>query len=201
MTNPVNRAMTWLRGLPLTRQQWLGLGIALFLLAMVGWVLWAILATDTAAPETTTGEPLETVKGEKVGFTITQNGRLRWQLDVDQAHYLQGKSEAILEGVHGTLYNDDGDPVAKFESPRGQYADEQSRITLRDGVTVTAVNGGTVLKAAEIQWSTEADRVSALGGVTIEGEHGMHSEANTANFTLDMSDMVLRGNTLTEIEQ
>ncbi len=140
-------------------------------------------------------EPAEDgMVGEKVTFTVTESDHKKWELRVEKAVYFTDRTGADLTGVSGDFYDLDGNVIARFVAPTGQYKTETKSVTLTNGVSVTSANGsGSGITAPTVVWSAKSDKVVASGGVRVTlGKHAT-LRASRCDFDLDFSKVSLMG--------
>lgn len=144
------------------------------------------------------GKLADDVVGEGVSFTITEGDKKRWELKVNQTVYDQDQEWARLKKVSGLFYGDDGEVVAEFESPTGDFNQKKKKIILKDGVVVHSVpkkksDPVSVLKAPEVTWGSDMDFVLADGGIRLTTEGFGESKARRCKFSMDFTDIRLEG--------
>jgi len=136
----------------------------------------------------------EGMVGENVTFTVTEADHKKWELRVKKAVYYGDRSGATLTDVSGEFFTPNGEIVARFQAPKGDYKDETKAVVLTNGVSVTTVDGsGSGIMAPKVVWSSKSDKVVADGGVRVQlGRHAT-IRASRCEFNLDFSKVSLLG--------
>jgi LPS export ABC transporter protein LptC len=139
--------------------------------------------------------------GQDVTFTITQQGKKSWILHAEHVTYTPDQQLAKLSTVKGQTFRPDGQPVAEFTAPVGEYNQATKTITLRDGVTAKSLGPKpVVLTAPTLTWKGNAPMANATGGVVIQNPSFGKSTANTCEFALDFSHIALQGNATSTVQ-
>jgi LPS export ABC transporter protein LptC len=139
--------------------------------------------------------------GQDVTFTITQQGKKSWILHAEHVTYSADQRMAELVTVKGQTFRPDGQPVAEFTAPAGQYDQVTKTITLHDGVTAKSLgNKPVVLNAPTLTWTSNAPMAKAKGGVLIQNPGFGKSTADTCEFSLDFNHIALQGNATSTVQ-
>jgi hypothetical protein len=183
------------------------------------------------------------VIGKQASFTVTQNNHRQWELLVQEALYVDTTatatpttgdkvgepappappqaSQAYLKGIQGQLFNEQGQGVATFNAPYGQYDQAKQHLKLEGGVTVVAQRAAASLgdaspkgiattaagnanafrvSAPTLQWQSGNPKLLASGGVVVTLGSLGQSTAGQARFSLDLSEIELRGNAISTLQ-
>lgn len=126
------------------------------------WLYWG----STVPAPTGDKKPQVGVRAAVHNTTLTQKegGKVLWELKVGEA--LQTDSETVdVKDLDGVVYLKNGDKMM-VRSGGGKILVKENRFALDDGVTVRLENGGS-LKAREVSWEQEGDRLVASGDVRV----------------------------------
>lgn len=150
--------------------------------------------------------PGEVVKADAITFTVTEGDQKKWDVLVDRAIYYEDQTGAHLKGLKGRFYNASGQPTAEFVAPYGEYDQQKDRFEMRGGVTVKTVAQAAAtrqmaLQAPTVIWSSGEPFIQANGGVVVQAGQFAQTNAQRAQFSLDMSTIQLQGGTATTIQQ
>jgi LPS export ABC transporter protein LptC len=141
------------------------------------------------------------VVGKQVTFTITEGAHKRWDILSAKAYYFDNANKATIEGITGTLFNDEGKASATFTAPAGTFDQIGKELVLTGGVTVkSAEEGAASLTAPQMTWSPKIDKVLAIGGVHMIKKGFGDSTANQCQFKMDFSSIELVGNAQTQMD-
>lgn len=94
-----------------------------------------------------------------------QNGKLLWKFSVEELENLKLDGKAILKGVQGKVYRNDGS-VLDVNSGGGIIAQEAETFALDRGVKAKLSSGGT-LNAEKVEWNQAKDVITATGNVKV----------------------------------
>jgi LPS export ABC transporter protein LptC len=156
-------------------------------------------------------QQLEATKGNRVvgtdvTFTVTQGAQKQWDVLVKKAIYFDDQQGAELKGLSGTFYNKAGQPTAEFVAPYGTYDQAKEHLELKGNVSVHTLKGkaggqAMALTAPTITWNGSDPMLHATGGIHLQAGTFANTTANTAAFSLDMSQINLSGNTVSSLKR
>ncbi len=141
-----------------TQRRWLAIAVA--------------LALTACQPETTSDSPSdapEPITDEQLTLrnaTLEQaddDGEILWKINARETRYSDDKQAAELEGLTGNLLQD-GEPILKVRAERGEIRlDEEDgeKIFLRGKIEATDPRNGLMIRARELDWFPQDDRVVA----------------------------------------
>jgi hypothetical protein len=177
-------------------------------------------------------EQTDPVLGKQASFTVSQHQHRQWTLTVAEALYSEAsptpanandtptgeapttltpqQGKAYLKTINGQLFNQQGQPVATFSAPYGEYDQSQQYLKLEGGVKVLAhrqaapsagaaalprANSADALSvmAPTLLWRGDQPKLLATGGVVVSLGSLGQSTAREARFSMDMSEIELRG--------
>jgi LPS export ABC transporter protein LptC len=146
------------------------------------------------------------VVGTEVTFTVTQGAQKQWDVLVKKAIYFDDQQGAELKGLSGTFYNKAGQPTAEFVAPYGTYDQAKEHLELKGNVSVHTIKGkaggqAMALTAPTITWNGSDPMLHATGGIHLQAGTFANTTANTAAFSLDMSQINLSGNTVSSLKR
>jgi LPS export ABC transporter protein LptC len=186
------------------------IGLLLLLVGGIGFAIWTV--RDTAPPAHTVAQPEKEkdsgLTGENVSFLVTEGERKKWKISAKKAFYNDAHSVAQLTDIQGEFYNASGQPILKFQAPKGQYLNKNNAVELSGGAVAKSVEATDPkapqkastsgisqgeLKAPKMVWNAKTDRVTASGGVVLSFPHGV-SRAQACKFNLDFSVISFSGN-------
>lgn len=151
--------------------------------------------SDTAAQI----QRIEKAQGQTITLTETKAGQRKWVLKMKEIKYSKDNSIAELIGVEGLLYGDKQDVMFTFQAPTGEYYKENNRVILHKGVTMVSPSAKVMLKAPDMDWSSNSDVITATGGVQMQKEGFGTSQAQKAVFAMDFSKIEFSGGALSNI--
>jgi len=99
-----------------------------------------------------------------------REGRKAWELEAEEAQYLEDSQEVLVRKPRTSLYMKDGERVT-VSGGQGKIefaGKELQKATLHDNVEIHV--RGFVVRAEEAVYDRDADKVFAKGPVTIEGD-------------------------------
>ena len=151
-------------------------------------------------PSEALGATEEMAIGHDVSFTFTEEGRKKWEMLVDLAHYDNEGTEAELKGVKGEFYNPDGKILATFSAPKGHYNGESNRFQLSERVTVKGQGDeGFHLEGDVLDWGSGKPKISVSGNVKVTLPNGGKSTAQRCLFTPNFAYIQLSGGSTTAL--
>jgi LPS export ABC transporter protein LptC len=183
------------------------LGIAIFLVAIVGLGLGSIFYTmyrlrnhqEFLSDYSPRIEQIEKAKGETITLTETTEGSRKWVLKMKEMKYSKDKSSAVLTGIQGIVYGDSQKVLAIFEAPNGEFFKNDNRVILTEGVKMISPSTKVRIQAPKMDWSSKTGVVIATGGVVMAKEGFGSSRAQRAEFAMDFSRIQFSGNTASVI--
>ena len=99
-----------------------------------------------------------------------QDGKKLWEFSVEQLESISGSGEAVLKGVKGKIYREDGSEII-VEAGGGRINNDDKNFALDRGVKATLSTGGEIT-AEEIAWNQKDDVITASGKVkVVKDEH------------------------------
>lgn len=99
-----------------------------------------------------------------------QDGKKLWEFSVEQLESISGSGEAVLKGVNGKIYREDGSEII-VEAGGGRINNDDKNFALDRGVKATLSTGGEIT-AEEIAWNQKDDVITASGKVkVVKDEH------------------------------
>lgn len=99
-----------------------------------------------------------------------QDGRKLWEFSVDELESISGKGEAVMKGVKGKIYREDGS-VIDVVAGGGRINNDDKNFALDRGVKATLSTGGEIT-AEEVAWNQKDDVITASGKVkVVKDEH------------------------------
>ncbi|MCA9798921.1 MAG: LPS export ABC transporter periplasmic protein LptC [Cyanobacteria bacterium HKST-UBA04] len=198
--NPLKHLTTWIKNLNVQQ-----LGFATFLLFLAGFVLASIgysIIRLNAHPELleethTLTDVAEQTSGDLISLTETRNGKPKWIIKVKSIQYNSENTQAAMEMVTGTIYNEEGGVLLNFIAPKGRFYKENSRIELTKTVELQSPSAQITMKAPFMTWSSLKDEIEASGGIVFSKQDFGRTLANKAVFAMDFSAIELYGNVQT----
>ena len=99
-----------------------------------------------------------------------QDGRRLWEISVEALESISGSGEAVMKGVKGKIYREDGS-VIDVTAGGGKINNDDKNFALDRGVKATLSTGGEIT-AEEISWNQKDDIITATGKVkVVKDEH------------------------------
>jgi len=98
-----------------------------------------------------------------------RDGKKAWELEADEAQYLQGQNQVVVRKPRTTLYMKDGEKVT-VTGDQGTVefvGKDLQKAMLHDSVEIHV--RGFVVRAGDAVYDRTADKIVAKGPVTIEG--------------------------------
>jgi LPS export ABC transporter protein LptC len=99
-----------------------------------------------------------------------KDGKKSWELEADEAQYLQDRNQVLVRRPRTTFFMKDGERVT-VTGDQGNIefkGQDLQRATLHDSVEIHV--RGFVVRAGDAVYDREAEQIVAKGPVTIEGE-------------------------------
>lgn len=93
------------------------------------------------------------------------DGKKVWEFTVDEVEQIKSSGEAVLKGVKGKIYREDGS-VLEIVAGGGKVKNEAKDFELNNKVTAILSSGGT-LTAESIRWQQKEDIITASGAVRL----------------------------------
>ncbi len=99
-----------------------------------------------------------------------QDGKRLWEFSVEELESISGSGEAVMKGVKGKIYREDGS-VIDVEAGGGRINNDDKNFALDRGVKAVLSTGGEIT-ADEVSWNQKDDIITAAGKVkVVKDEH------------------------------
>ncbi len=99
-----------------------------------------------------------------------QDGKRLWEFSVEELESVSGSGEAVMKGVKGKIYREDGS-VIDVEAGGGRINNDDKNFALDRGVKAVLSTGGEIT-ADEVSWNQKDDIITAAGKVkVVKDEH------------------------------
>ena len=138
------------------------------LLGCSGIGLIACARTSTVPSPALPSAPVEA--GVRFGaVTLTQRseaGDLLWKFEAQGVTYGADQSVAQVNNIQGYLY-EQGEPVFKLQSSRGEVEQEGQRIRLRGAVVATELRHQVVFRGRDVEWRPESGYLQVRSGLNV----------------------------------
>ena len=93
------------------------------------------------------------------------DGKKVWEFTVEEVEQIKSSGEAVLKGVKGKIYREDGS-VLEVVAGGGKVKNEAKDFELNDKVVAVLSSGGK-LTAESIRWQQTEDVITASGNVRL----------------------------------
>lgn len=113
-----------------------------------------------------------TVNARVTNTTVSreQDGKRLWEFSVEELENISGSGEAVLKGVKGKIYREDGS-VIDIEAGGGRINNDAKDFALDRGVHAVLSTGGEIT-AEKVRWQQDKDIIEATGKVkVVKDEH------------------------------
>lgn len=135
--------------------------------AIIAWLMFGGEAPKN--PENTASNAVSAVV-KNTTVNREQDGRRLWEFSVEALESISGSGEAIMKGVKGKIYREDGS-VIDVTAGGGKINNDDKNFALDRGVKATLSTGGEIT-AEEISWNQKDDIITATGKVkVVKDEH------------------------------
>ena len=160
--------------------------------AIIGWLMFG--GEAPANPKTNSNAVVNaTIKNTTV--SRTENGKTLWEFSVEELESIKSADEAVLKGVKGKLYREDGS-VLDIVAGGGRVKQKAKNFALERGVTAVLSSGGKLV-ADKVTWEQKTDIITAEGKVVlIKGNE--QATADKAITTGALQNVKLQGNAQVE---
>ena len=113
---------------------------------------------------------VQSVSGEAATSGTIPGSSIKWSLDSKGWLTISGSGEAVMKGVKGKIYREDGS-VIDVTAGGGKINNDDKNFALDRGVKATLSTGGEIT-AEEISWNQKDDIITATGKVkVVKDEH------------------------------
>ena len=135
--------------------------------AIIAWLMFGGEAPKN--PENTASNAVNAVV-KNTTVSREQDGRRLWEFLVEALESISGSGEAVMKGVKGKIYREDGS-VIDVTAGGGKINNDDKNFALDRGVKATLSTGGEIT-AEEISWNQKDDIITATGKVkVVKDEH------------------------------
>lgn len=136
------------------------------LVITVGIIAWLMLGGE--APTNNPVQEENTGTNAKVRNTTLArevDGKKVWEITVEEVEQIKSSGEAVLKGVKGKIYREDGS-VLDLVAGGGLVKSEEKDFELNNKVVATLSSGGK-LTAESVRWQQTEDIITASGNVRL----------------------------------
>lgn len=128
-------------------------------------ILWLMFGGEAPKnPENLESDVVSAVV-KNTSISREQDGRKLWEFSVEQLESISGSGEAVMKGVKGKIYREDGS-VVDVVAGGGRINNDNKDFALDRGVKATLSTGGEIT-AQEVRWQQKDDVITASGKVKV----------------------------------
>ncbi len=170
---------------------------------IVGILLWAFISAGVITHNFQRSQ----VKGEQdrqeaqvtgIILTETKDEHKYWEIYGETGVYDSKTGVAMLDNVIGNFFDENNEVSMSFESSKGTYSGDHSKIILYDN-TFIVIKDGTTLNANRLVWSGSENPIVASGNVKITRDKRLVSTADKVTISPDFNDFKIEGHTTSTI--
>ncbi len=141
-----------------------GIAIAAIIIA------WLMLGGEAPKNPDNLGDDGVSAVVKHTSISREQDGRKLWEFSVEELESISGSGEAVMKGVKGKIYREDGS-VVDVVAGGGRINNDNKDFALDRGVKATLSTGGEIT-AQEVRWQQKDDVITASGKVkVVKDEH------------------------------
>lgn len=160
--------------------------------------LWAWWVTRGVRGNSAESLATQKISVNNLVLTETKNKKKYWELYSKRAEYDSSSTEVILYNIIGNFYNEEGEVVLSFSSPKGIYVQETEKVTLI-GETRIATKDNSFARADRFEWEGKNSNIRAIGNVYLNRNNDIIAKANEAVFKPDLTWFKILGKSETKV--
>lgn len=170
---------------------------------LVGILLWAFVSAGIITHNFNRNQ----VKGEQdrqeaqingIILTETKDEKKYWEIYGETGNYDSKTGVAMLDNVIGNIYGDNNEVEMSFESTKGTYSADNTKIVLYDKTHIV-IKDGTTLNANRLVWSGSDQPIVATGDVKITRGKQLMATADKVIIGENYEDFKIVGHSVSKI--
>lgn len=131
-------------------------------------------------------------------LTETKEGKVFWELYAKSGEYESESRLVVLKDIIGNFYDDEGQVILSFQSPKGSYT-EANKVIILEGETLIVAKDSSSITADKIVWKGKDDDIIASGNVRINRNNELVTYSEKAIFNSSMTYFRIEGKSKVKI--